>query len=99
MTRFWIKLEDAVSFMLQDRIFSDGPLIPSMKAASVVRFAAAVARLAGVSDYDIEITGIRPGEKIHESISPGVSSDKAPQYSDIELVELIAPILGLGAAA
>lgn len=100
MSRFWIRIECAVRFMVENSQISTGKvMIPPMKAASVLRFAAVVAGLVGVKNYEIEITGKRPGEKIHETVTEGLSSDHAPQYSDAELVDLIQPILNFLAAA
>ena len=63
MTRFWLTLDQAVELvikalchMLGGEIFV--PKIPSMK---IMDLAKAIAR-----DCDIEVIGIRPGEKIHE---------------------------------
>ena len=65
MTRFWITLPDAVSFvisrlgdMVGGEIFV--PKLPSMR---VVDLAAVIA-----PHTDIRIIGIRPGEKIHEML-------------------------------
>ncbi len=99
MTRFWIRIEDAVRFMLcYERAQLLSPTIPPMKASSVVRLAAAVARVLGVKHYKINIVGSRPGEKIHEaidwSVTKGlVTSDAAEQYTDDELDELVRPLL------
>lgn len=105
MTRFWIRIEDAVRFML-DR-HAKAPLstvsIPPMKAASVVRLAASVARVLGVRQYHVNVIGQRPGEKVHEAIDWTkerglVTSDTAEQYSDSELDEMVRPLFAKAAA-
>ena len=63
MTRFWLSLEDAVDIVIKALIHMQGgeifvPKIPSMK---IVDLAKAIA-----PDCDVEIIGIRPGEKLHE---------------------------------
>jgi UDP-N-acetylglucosamine 4,6-dehydratase/5-epimerase len=63
MTRFWITLEQAVQFVISRLAMMEGgevfvPKIPSMR---VVDIAAAVA-----PDAKQTITGVRPGEKLHE---------------------------------
>jgi FlaA1/EpsC-like NDP-sugar epimerase len=100
MSRFWISIEEAVSYLLHTHIQApEEVMIPPMKAASVIRFAAVVAGLLGVRNYGVEVTGKRPGEKVHEMIAPGLSSDTAPQYTDDELVRLIEPVLRMVEAA
>ena len=63
MTRFWISLEQAVEVVVKALCHMQGgeifvPKIPSMK---IVDLAEAIA-----PDCEIEIIGIRPGEKLHE---------------------------------
>ena len=63
MTRFWLSLEHAVDVVIKALVHMQGgeifvPKIPSMK---IVDLAEAIA-----PDCDIEIIGIRPGEKLHE---------------------------------
>ncbi len=65
MTRFWITLNQAVDFVLSSLELMEGgeifvPKIPSMTTSD----------LAGVLAPGIkqEITGVRPGEKIHETM-------------------------------
>jgi len=63
MTRFWLKLEDAVEMVLMSlEIMQGGELfikkIPSMKVVDLAR--------ALAPEIPIKTVGIRPGEKIHE---------------------------------
>lgn len=72
MTRFWI-LPSEVAKFVKDSILggSDGPLpirIPSMPACSMVNLVEEIASILGVTKYEVDIVGPRPGEKIHESI-------------------------------
>lgn len=65
MTRFWITLEESVKMVLQAFELSGGgeifvPKIPSMK---IIDLATAIA-----PDMPTEVVGIRPGEKIHETM-------------------------------
>jgi len=63
MTRFWITLQAAAEFVL-DSLGQDGeifiPKIPSMKITDLAR--------AIEPECTFKITGIRPGEKLHESL-------------------------------
>lgn len=67
MTRFWISVEDAVEFVLNALEVQGGGevFIPKMPAYRVMDLAAAVYNR---DDFPFEITGVRPGEKIHEDL-------------------------------
>lgn len=65
MTRFWITLPQGVNFVLSSLAMMRGgeifvPKIPSMKIADVAR--------AMAPDLPVRIVGIRPGEKLHETM-------------------------------
>lgn len=65
MTRFWITLDQAVEFVLSSLNMMQGgeifiPKLPSMK---IVDLADALS-----PDGDAELIGMRPGEKIHETL-------------------------------
>lgn len=71
MTRFWITLDQAVHFVLKSLLRGKGgeifvPRIPSMKIIDLAKAIAPRCRL--------EIVGIRPGEKLHETL---ISEDEA----------------------
>ena len=65
MTRFWITLDQAAHFVLMALAYSKGgeifvPKIPSMKITDLAR--------AIAPECKQEIVGVRPGEKIHETL-------------------------------
>lgn len=97
MTRFWMRIEDAARFMLTNYKIAptDGPMIPPVKAAHVTRIAEAIARILGVSNLSINVTGLRGTEKIHEVLETShrgcIRSDTCEQYSDAELDALLWP--------
>jgi FlaA1/EpsC-like NDP-sugar epimerase len=96
MTRFWIKIEDAVRFMVRETEIPrlENPIIPNMKSASVVSIAKAVAERLGISDFDTELTGIRPGEKLHETIElERPNSFYSEYYTHDELVEMLRGVI------
>ena len=67
MTRFWLKLEDGVEFVLKDFQRMQGgeifiPKIPSMRIVDLVK--------AMAPELPMKIIGIRPGEKLHEVMCP-----------------------------
>lgn len=94
MTRFWIRIEDAAEFMIENYYRHHAVNIPPIKAAPVKSVIAAVAKIVGATKYDIVSLGIRQGEKIHETLLPGLVSDSSAQYSELELVSLLRPIVG-----
>ena len=76
MTRFWVTLEGAVDFvMMACKTMKGGeifvPKIPSMKITDLAK--------AINPDAEFEIIGIRPGEKLHETL---ISVDES--YNTIE---------------
>lgn len=76
MTRFWITLEQGVEFVLTSLSAMDGgeifvPKIPSIKVMDLVGAIAPGAK--------VKTIGIRPGEKIHESL---ISVDEARHAYD-----------------
>jgi UDP-N-acetylglucosamine 4,6-dehydratase len=70
MTRFWVLIEDVAKFMLEKKDHQSGIYIPKMGAATIMELADIVADISGMGsgNYEIEETGIRPGEKIHECL-------------------------------
>ena len=89
MTRFWITLEGGVTFVLSSLALMDGGeiFVPKMRNMRIVDLARVMA-----PDLEQRAVGIRPGEKIHETL---ISNDEA--RSTIELADryLIEPTLAL----
>lgn len=85
MTRFWITLEQGVSFVLSSCAIMRGgeifiPKIPSMK---IVDLAACIA-----PNVLLRTVGIRPGEKLHEVM---ITEDDARMTSELDDRYVIAP--------
>ncbi|MCS5696641.1 UDP-N-acetylglucosamine 4,6-dehydratase (inverting) [Desulfofundulus thermocisternus] len=85
MTRFWITLEQGVSFVLHClKIMHGGevfvPKIPSMRIIDLAR--------AICPECEIKYIGIRPGEKIHEVL---ISRDEARNALDLGRFYVIKP--------
>lgn len=100
MTRFWIPIDQAVKFMLEQykSAPADAVLIPPIKAAPVADVAASIARILNVGDYKTVIIGKRPGEKLHEMLrsvteSKPLWSATAPKLTPDELDAMIKPIV------
>ncbi len=84
MSRFWITLDQAVHFVLMALARGKGgeifiPRIPSMK---IVDLAKAIA-----PDCRIEIVGIRPGEKLHETLLSEDEARNAVQFKECFVVQ------------
>lgn len=83
MTRFWITLPQAIEFVLTRIPLMEGgeifvPKIPSMRVADI---ADAIA-----PEVPRTITGIRPGEKIHEAMLTEDEARHARELSDCYLI-------------
>jgi UDP-N-acetylglucosamine 4,6-dehydratase/5-epimerase len=86
MTRFWITLEQGVQTVIKAFERSIGgevfiPKIPSMKMIDLVK--------AFGDDKNYHIIGIRPGEKLHESL---ISEDESRDTRDLGDLYAILPI-------
>ncbi len=70
MTRFMMSLEESVAlvlFALEEGRAGD-LFVQKAPAATVASIVKALGLLIGVEEVDIEIIGVRPGEKIHETL-------------------------------
>jgi len=79
MTRFWITIEQGVDFVLKNFKRMHGgeifvPKIPSMRVVDLVE-----SLKPGI---DIEVIGIRPGEKLHEIMCPADDSHLTLEFDD-----------------
>lgn len=79
MTRFWITLQQGVDFVLKNFSRMQGgeifvPKIPSVKILDLVE--------AIAPGLDYEIVGIRPGEKLHETMCPRDDSHLTYEFED-----------------
>ena len=84
MTRFWLKLEEAVEMVLTAlNTMKGGELfvrkIPSIKMTDLAK---------AMANLPIKIIGIRPGEKIHEMM---ISADDARNTIEFEQYYIIQP--------
>lgn len=85
MTRFWITLDQAVHFVINSLETCKGgeifvPRIPSMKIMDLAKAVAPKCK--------VEIVGIRPGEKLHETL---ISEDEARNSVEFKQCYIIQP--------
>ena len=84
MTRFWLTLDQGVHFVLRCIETMQGgevfvPKIPSMKIMDLAKAVAPDAR--------VKITGIRPGEKLHEVLLTEDEARHAKEFEDHFVIE------------
>lgn len=84
MTRFWITLEDGVEFVLKNfkRMQGGEIFVPKIPSMSIVNLAKAIA-----PNMPHKIIGIRPGEKIHETMITRDDSHLTIEFSDHYVIQ------------
>lgn len=90
MTRFWLKLEDGVHFVLKNfqRMQGGEIFIPKIPSMRIMDLAEAIA--PGVPT---KIIGIRPGEKLHEIMCPADTYYDTLEFDDHYV---IMPAINMG---
>ncbi len=84
MTRFWITLQQGVDFVLRSFQRMHGgeifvPKLPSMRILDLVESLA--------PGHKVQICGIRPGEKIHETMCPADDSHLTLEFADHYVIQ------------
>lgn len=85
MTRFWLSLEQGVSFVTQciEQMHGGEVFVPKLPSTTIVDLAKAIA-----PDGEIEVIGIRPGEKLHEVL---ISEDEARSTVELDEMYVVQP--------
>lgn len=85
MTRFWITLNQGVQFVFDsfDRMQGGEIFIPKIPSMSIMDLAKAIA-----PECELEIVGIRPGEKLHEVM---ITEDDARRTLEYDKYYVIQP--------
>lgn len=68
MTRFMMPVDEAIDAIIAARDGNVFMVVPSPKAATLYEIAGAAAIVAGTRDTPYNIIGLRPGEKMHETL-------------------------------
>ncbi|MDP6662992.1 MAG: UDP-N-acetylglucosamine 4,6-dehydratase (inverting) [SAR202 cluster bacterium] len=86
MTRFWITLQQGVDFVLHclDALRGGEIFVPKLPSMRIMDLVGAVA-----PGCEVRVTGIRPGEKVHEVL---VSEDEAHHTVEQEKLYIIKPV-------
>jgi FlaA1/EpsC-like NDP-sugar epimerase len=84
MTRFWLRLEDGVDFVIKciDKMKGGEIFIPKIPSMKIMDLADVIAPNA-----EKKIIGIRPGEKIHETLLTEDESRHSKEFNDLFLIE------------
>jgi len=79
MTRFWITLDMGVDFVLKSfqRMHGGEIFVPKLPSVKLLDIAEAYAR-----NMEIKEVGIRPGEKVHETMCPSDDSHLTIEFED-----------------
>jgi UDP-N-acetylglucosamine 4,6-dehydratase len=85
MTRFWLTLEQGVRFVIQciENMRGGEVFIPKIPSTRIVDLARTIAPNA-----DLEVVGIRPGEKLHEML---LSEDESRSTLELENMYVVTP--------
>jgi len=86
MTRFSITMDEALDFILRATELGQGSeiFVPKLKAYSIIDLIEALQEMFGKTEQ--EIIGVRPGEKLHESLINREEMRYAWEYNDVYLV-------------
>lgn len=92
MTRFWLRLEDGVEFVLKNfhRMQGGEIFIPKIPSMRITDLAEAIA--PGVP---IKVIGIRPGEKLHEVMCPADLYYETLEFDDHFVIMPSTPVYGV----
>ncbi|OXS77027.1 UDP-N-acetylglucosamine 4,6-dehydratase (inverting) [Lysinibacillus sp. KCTC 33748] len=84
MTRFWITLEQGVQFVLDnlERMHGGEIFVPKIPSMRVTDLAKAIA-----PECNIEIVGIRPGEKLHEAMIMEDDARHTVEFDDYYIIQ------------
>lgn len=85
ITRFWLSLEQGVRFVIEciEQMEGGEVFVPKIPSTKVVDLARAIAPNA-----EINIIGIRPGEKLHEVL---ISEDEARHTIEVDRMFVVQP--------
>ena len=84
MTRFWIKIDQGVEFVMDciNKMKGGEIFIPKIPSMKVIDLAEAIA-----PEVEKKIIGIRPGEKVHEILLTEDEAEHSKEFSDSFVIE------------
>ena len=86
MTRFSITMDEALDFILESTALGKGSdiFVPKLRAYNIVDLKNALIELLGQTES--EITGIRPGEKLHETLINNDEMRYSWEYNNMYMI-------------
>jgi UDP-N-acetylglucosamine 4,6-dehydratase len=86
MTRFSITMDEALDFILKATEYGQGSeiFVPKIRAYTIFDIKKALTEILG--DYGEEIVGIRPGEKLHETLINSEEIRYSWEYKDLYMI-------------
>ena len=86
MTRFSITMDEALDFILKATEHGQGSeiFVPKIRAYTIFDIKKTLIEILG--DYGEEIVGIRPGEKLHETLISSEESRYSWEYKDLYMI-------------
>jgi UDP-N-acetylglucosamine 4,6-dehydratase len=89
MTRFWLTLEQGVRFVIRcsEQMHGGEVFVPKIPSTKIVDLATAIAPNA-----ELEVIGIRPGEKLHEVL---INEDEARSTIELKDMFVVQPTAAL----
>lgn len=84
MTRFWISLDQGVDFVLfcLERMCGGELFVPKIPSMNIVDLAKAIA-----PECNVQIVGIRPGEKLHEVMIPQDDARRTLEFDSFYIIQ------------
>jgi UDP-N-acetylglucosamine 4,6-dehydratase len=89
MTRFWLTLEQGVRFVIRctEQMKGGEVFVPKIPSTRIIDLARVIA-----PDADLEVIGIRPGEKLHEML---INEDESRSTVELEDMFVVQPATAL----
>jgi UDP-N-acetylglucosamine 4,6-dehydratase/5-epimerase len=84
MSRFWLTLDHGVKFVIRcaEQMCGGEVFVPKIPSMNIVDLAHAVA-----PECEIQHTGIRPGEKLHEQLLSADEARQSIEYKDMYVIK------------
>lgn len=85
MTRFWLSLDQGVRFVIRciEQMYGGEVFVPKLPSTTIIDLAKAIAPKS-----DLDVVGIRPGEKLHEVL---ISEDEARSTVELDDMYVVQP--------
>lgn len=88
MTRFWLTLDQGVRFVIRctEQMYGGEVFVPKIPSTRIIDLAKVIAPNA-----ELEVVGIRPGEKLHEVL---INEDESRSTIELDDMFVVTPMVG-----